>query len=118
MDLLSGICPVLFFRLVRLNEKQQISNALFFGVTVTANGNRFSENFDTVFVSCWSFGMWSNNVSDSIAAHCLFTGGSNIVKRGIMFSMMPYAKMDQTHGRQFGLYRLRLSLNWSSQNEK
>ena len=66
--------------LVKLDRAIQLSNALLFGATVKANGNRFSERFNTVLASCLSIGIL-NNTSSNIATHCIFAGGSDVVQR-------------------------------------
>ena len=66
--------------LVRLDQAIQLSNALLFGATVKANGNRFSEQFNTVLASCLSIGIL-NNTSSNSATHCIFAGGSNVVQQ-------------------------------------
>jgi hypothetical protein len=66
--------------LVRLDRAIQLSNALLFGATVKANGNRFSEQFNTVLASCLSIGIL-NNTSSNSATHCIFASGSNVVQQ-------------------------------------
>jgi hypothetical protein len=58
----------------------QLSNALVWGPTVRADGNRLSELFNTALASCISAGI-VNNTSDNIGTHCIFVLGSARVNR-------------------------------------
>lgn len=58
----------------------QLSNALAWGATVRADGNRLSELFNTALASCISTGI-VNNTSDNIGTHCIFVLGNVRVNR-------------------------------------